>query len=405
MTRSPTRPPASGVREAPFALREADQPDDGLTLDGYAAVFSSPTTIDSFEGRFREQIAPGSMKRSFRETPPKIQFDHGRHPMIGSIPIAELRSVSEDADPVLAPNGGAHVVARIFDNWLMAPVRDAIQAQAVDGMSFRFEVVREAWAYANGQPIKDDRALMDELSRAVYDNVSEDDLPVRTLKELKVRELGPVVFPAYADTSVSVRSRIIDLGRLNEPGQRDLLAKAVFIADAADSGLTERAADADDDSSSLAGALDAILDQASGLIAGVDLASLPPEVAQACALIVAAETAADALLESMGVFDPDDDEATEGRTKELGRVASHRTVGEHPSEDEDAQRSTGLRPVGEHPSNDAQQATAIPAVGEHPSISERNTASPNPRTRAVDLMVRRSRDVLLDIDRKERKTS
>jgi phage head maturation protease len=101
--RRAVRPPLESVREAPFTLvRDTatdGEPNDGLTLDGYGAVFNRETIIDSWEGRFREQIAPGSMKRSFRETPPKIQFDHGRHPMIGSIPIAELRSISEDTDP------------------------------------------------------------------------------------------------------------------------------------------------------------------------------------------------------------------------------------------------------------------------------------------------------------------
>src|ERR1700733_2940773 len=71
------RPPSASVREAPFKLvRDASvdgEPNDGLTLDGYGAVFNSFTTIDSWEGCFRETIAPGSMKRSFRETPPRIK--------------------------------------------------------------------------------------------------------------------------------------------------------------------------------------------------------------------------------------------------------------------------------------------------------------------------------------------
>ena len=86
------RPPLEGVRETPFSLRTNGdgEPNDGLTLDGYGAVFGSRTIIDSWEGRFAEEFALGSMKRSFRDTPPKVQFDHGRHPMIGSIPIAAL---------------------------------------------------------------------------------------------------------------------------------------------------------------------------------------------------------------------------------------------------------------------------------------------------------------------------
>ncbi|AAN12565.1 head maturation protease [Mycobacterium phage Che9c] len=234
-TKRAARPPLESVRQAPFTLRDAGEdgePNDGLTLDGYGAVFNRLTVIDSYEGKFREKIAPGAMKRSFRESPPKVQFDHGRHPMIGSIPIASLRSIAEEVDPVLAPEGGAHVVARVFDNWLMAPVRDAIAGKAIDGMSFRFSVVREQWESPDGKIIRDEQQLMEELRRTWYEDVPEEELLVRTLKELKVPEIGPVTWPAYADTSVSMRSKVIDLGRLHDPEQRKLLAEAVFIADA-----------------------------------------------------------------------------------------------------------------------------------------------------------------------------
>ena len=237
-TERAARPPQESVREAPFALvrEDGDGQDegDGLTLDGYGAVFNRETVIDSWEGRFREKIAPGAMKRSFRETPPKVQFDHGRHPMIGSIPIAELRSATEDIHPEWAPEGGAHIIARVFDNWLTQPVRDAIAGGAVSGMSFRFSVVRESWALADGTPIRDDQQLQAELMRTWRDDVPDDELPIRTLKELKVPEIGPVTWPAYADTSVSMRSKVIDLGRLHEPEQRKLLASAVLLADLAE---------------------------------------------------------------------------------------------------------------------------------------------------------------------------
>ena len=237
-TERAARPPQDSVREAPFSLVREDTLDevdgDGLTLDGYGAVFNRDTVIDSWEGRFREVIAPGAMKRSFRETPPKVQFDHGRHPMIGSIPIAELRSATEDIHPELAPEGGAHIVARVFDNWLTQPIRDAIAGGAVSGMSFRFSVMREAWARADGSPIRDDRALAQELERALREDLTDDELPVRTLKELRVPEIGPVTWPAYEATSVSMRSQVIDLGRLHDPEQRRLLASAVLLADLAE---------------------------------------------------------------------------------------------------------------------------------------------------------------------------
>lgn len=216
-------PPRTDVlRTAPFALRAAEdgQAGDGLTLDGFAAVFNRKALIDSWEGRFWEQIAPGSMKRSFREAPPVVQFDHGRHPLIGSIPIAQVRTIEEAVDPEHAPEGGAHLVGRLTDNWLIQPVRDAIAQRSVNGMSFRFTVVREEWAEADGKVIRDEEKLRDLLRRSWLEEVPDDELLTRTLKELKVPELGPVVFPAYAETSVGVRSM---LDRLT-PSERHLLA-------------------------------------------------------------------------------------------------------------------------------------------------------------------------------------
>ncbi|MGE4428906.1 MAG: phage major capsid protein [Solirubrobacteraceae bacterium] len=226
-------------RLAPFALRAVDDAagdagDDGRTLDGYAAVFGRETIIDSWEGRFRETIAPGSMKKSFRESPPIVQFDHGRHTMIGSIPIASVESIREEVDPDLAPDGGAHVVARLHDNWLVAPVRDAIASGAISGMSFRFSVVRDEWHDKDGKKLTDPARIFEALEATWLSDVADEDLPVRTLREVRVAEVGPVVWPAYADTSVSVRS--IDLERLDDPQQRDLLATAILHADLAGQG-------------------------------------------------------------------------------------------------------------------------------------------------------------------------
>lgn len=238
------RPPIADLcREAPFALVRAEgdgEAGDGLTLDGYAAVFNRDTVIDSWEGRFKERIAPGAMKKSFRENPPRVQFDHGRHMLIGSIPIAKLERgyPREEVDPVLAPEGGAHVVARLHDNWLIQPLRDAIEAETIDGMSFRFSVVREQWRDHTGKVIRDEEELRQLLRRSWMEEVPDEELLQRTLQELRVPELGPVVWPAYADTSVGVRSGTltIDLARLAEDREeRNKLAQAVLMADRADS--------------------------------------------------------------------------------------------------------------------------------------------------------------------------
>ena len=183
-------------RSVPFQLVRAEgaAEGDGRTLSGYAALFDTPTEIDSWEGTFTESIRKGAFKKTIREQTPVMQFDHGRHPLIGSIPIGAISDLHED-------DQGLYVEGRITDNWLMQPVRDAIAEKSVNGMSFRFEVVREEWRDVNGKLVKPEE---------VYDLLwmPGDRGPLqRELIELKCRELGPVVFPAYAGTSVSVRAR------------------------------------------------------------------------------------------------------------------------------------------------------------------------------------------------------
>jgi HK97 family phage prohead protease len=178
-------------RSATFVPTEES---DGLNLDGHAAVFGQKTDINSWEGSFQESIRSGAFTKTLKERTPVLQFDHGRHPLVGSLPIGVITSASEDTI-------GLHITARMTDNWLMQPVRDAIANGSVNGMSFRFEVVRDAWSDSKGKsltPVEIDNLLWNPGNRGPLQ---------RELIELKVPELGPVVFPAYPGTDISARSR------------------------------------------------------------------------------------------------------------------------------------------------------------------------------------------------------
>ena len=210
------------LRTKPFTLtRAAEGGDtDGLTLEGHAAVFNETTLIDSWEGRFLERVAPGAFKKTLRERTPVLQFDHGHHPLVGSIPIGRIQDAHED-------DTGVFVQARLHDNWLVQPVRDAIVEGSITGMSFRFSPVREEWRGEDGRLVKDDEEILALLW-------SGTEMLTRTLKELKVPELGPVVFPAYQATDVGVRSgrTTIDLGSLrSDPNARKNLARALWLAE------------------------------------------------------------------------------------------------------------------------------------------------------------------------------
>lgn len=189
-------PPRVDVcRSVPFTPLVRAGEDDGRTFEGYGAVFNSPTRIDSWEGTFDELVAPGAFRKSLTELVPKFQFDHGHHPLIGSIPIGAITDIHED-------ERGLFVRARLGEHTLIDLVREAISTGAINGMSFRFSVVRDEWRDRNGRKINSEN----ELSRLLYGNEPER-LPLqRTLLEVKCAEVGPVVWPAYPDTTASVRS-------------------------------------------------------------------------------------------------------------------------------------------------------------------------------------------------------
>lgn len=179
------------VRHVEF---RASENGDGQTLEGYAAVFNEWTDIRDHLGTYKERIAPGAFKRSLGQRTPVLQFDHGSHPLIGSLPLGAFSVLREDRN-------GLFVKARLSDNWLIEPVRDAIRDGGIKGMSFRFRVISDDWSTVDGED-------------------------ARTIKEVELLEAGPVVFPAYEQTSVAVRSLI---GALDDE-TRTALTRELFDA-------------------------------------------------------------------------------------------------------------------------------------------------------------------------------
>lgn len=152
---------------------------DGLTLEGYAAVFDQWTEINDFEGRYLESISRGAFRKTLRERKDRVvlQYDHGQHPLLGSLPVGQIESLREDAH-------GLYVKARLHDNWMTQPLRDGIASGAVKDMSFRFRPLKER----------------------IEDPKTAKDIPKRTLTEVALFELGPVAFGAYEGTSVGLRA-------------------------------------------------------------------------------------------------------------------------------------------------------------------------------------------------------
>lgn len=155
---------------------------DGRTLVGYAAMFNRETVINSWEGQFIERIAPGAFKRTLKNNGDRVKvlFNHGFDPSIGDKPLGRAAVLRED-------DTGLYVEVPLsrtsYNDDLIALLQDG----AIDGMSFRFSV-------------PDGGDQWDQPKR-------KGQLPVRTLTEVKLHELGPVTFPAYQATTAGVRSR------------------------------------------------------------------------------------------------------------------------------------------------------------------------------------------------------
>lgn len=158
---------------------------DGRTLEGYAAVFGQSARISATHGDFDETIRPGAFARSLRNKVPVLQWEHGRDPRVGMVPIGAIDEIRED-------NKGLFVRARLFDNPVVEPIRQAIAGKAVKGMSFRFNVAKGGDVWQSGR------------SRYGVDK--------RDVIDANLPEVSPVVFPAYDNTTVSVRSILSSFG-------------------------------------------------------------------------------------------------------------------------------------------------------------------------------------------------
>ncbi len=178
------------TRAFDFETRSAGR--DGRTLEGYAAVFNTRTRIAATGGDFDETILPGAFARSLKTRTPVLQFEHGRDPRVGAVPIGAIEALSEDSR-------GLHVKATLYDNPVVEPVRQAIMGNSIKGMSFRF-----------GVPDGGDTWTRERAG-----------LELREIRDADVHELGPVVFPAYDTTTVSVRSLLAGL----DPEERAALIR------------------------------------------------------------------------------------------------------------------------------------------------------------------------------------
>lgn len=156
-----------------FEVRESS---DGMTFEGYAALFNS----DSEPLPFIERIAPGAFKRSLQSrNEVKLLWNHDAGEPLASVRGGTLKLVEDSR--------GLKVQATLANTTRGRDVAELIRSKTIDSMSFGFSVIKDSW---------------------------EGD--VRTLEAVRLFEVSVVAWPAYSQTAgtVSVRSNGIDADAL-----------------------------------------------------------------------------------------------------------------------------------------------------------------------------------------------
>lgn len=169
-----------------FEIEGVPEPQEGRQLVGYPVVFNSWTQINSWDGPFLERVLPGAADRTLEARADQIQlmFNHGFDFMLEQTPIGRYsRFNTEDtgvwAEATLADRG-------TYDK--LDLVVELIRMGAIWGQSFRFSVLEEVWR--------------DEPGRSEH---NPDGLPERDIVAFRWYESGPVTYPAYEATTVSLR--------------------------------------------------------------------------------------------------------------------------------------------------------------------------------------------------------
>lgn len=142
-----------------------------VSIEGHAALFNS---LSQNLGGFVESIRPGAFSKTIQEADVRALFNHNENYVLGRNRSGTLE-LSED-------NTGLYYRITPPDTTYARDLLAVLERGDVSQSSFAFFVVpdQEDWDF------------------------TEQDFPVRVLKEVKLVDVSPVTYPAYIDTDSSV---------------------------------------------------------------------------------------------------------------------------------------------------------------------------------------------------------
>lgn len=171
--------------ELRIELRIAGEENEQKRIIGYGAVFNS---LSEDLGGFREMILPGAFTEAITRDDVRALFNHDPNLILGRTAAGTLvlsedeRGLRYEIDPPATQYARDLLVS--------------LERGDVDQSSFGFIVEEESWQNPN----------------------AERSYPIRVLHRVKLFDVSPVVYPAYAATSVAVRAieQAKDFGRAAE---------------------------------------------------------------------------------------------------------------------------------------------------------------------------------------------
>jgi len=152
-----------------FELRKAE--DGKPKIEGYSAVFDQ---LSDDLGGFREKIDKGAFAKTITEDDVRALFNHDSNHVLGRNKNGTLK-LAEDEH-------GLKVEIDPPDTQFANDLLKQIERGDINQMSFGFVTRVDEW---------------DEKDK---------EIPIRTLKDVELWDVSPVTFPAYPQTSVSVKS-------------------------------------------------------------------------------------------------------------------------------------------------------------------------------------------------------
>jgi len=179
------------LRTLSFETRDLSFDDKSLKVSGYVNKAGSYSQVMSADGMpFRETILPQAFVEAVAtEDPIDFYAEHDDQKILATTVNHSLTLRADD--------NGLYMEAQILDTNDGRDTYELIKSGGITSMSFGFNVLDDDWDMTGGR--------------------FDDGVPLRTVKEIVLKELSEVRFPAYLSSSIEARG-IQELKQLEHRG-------------------------------------------------------------------------------------------------------------------------------------------------------------------------------------------